>query len=154
MTITGSEFVGVTAVDFGASPATSFHVNSSTSITAVSPAGAGIVNVTVSAAGGTSATSKHDQFSYIPVVEGVAPNSGPTGGGTSVTITGEGFAVGAGATSFKFGKKAATDVACSSNSTCTATTPVSKVAGAVEVTAAVGKAKSAANPPGDQFTYE
>jgi alpha-tubulin suppressor-like RCC1 family protein len=154
VTITGSEFVGVTAVDFGASPASSFEVTSPTSIIAVSPAGAGTVNVTVSAAGGTSAISKHDQFGYIPVVEGVAPNSGPIGGATRVTITGEGFAVGAGATSFKFGKKAATDVACSSSTTCTATTPASKTAGTVDVVAAVGKLKSAANPPDDQFTYE
>ena len=154
LTITGSEFVGVTAVDFGASPAIGFEVTSPTSIIAVSPAGAGTVNVTVSAAGGTSAISKHDQFGYIPVVEGVAPNSGPIGGATSVTITGEGFAVGAGATSFKFGKKAATEVTCSSNTTCTATTPASKAPGTVDVAAAVGKLKSAANPPGDQFTYE
>ncbi len=154
VTITGSEFVGVTAVDFGASPATSVHVNSPTSITAISPAGAGIVNVTVAAAGGTSATSKHDQFGYIPVVEGIAPSGGPVAGGTPVTITGEGFAVEAGATSFKFGKKPAREVECSSTTTCTATTPASKVAGTVEVTAAVGKLKSAATPPGDQFTYE
>jgi alpha-tubulin suppressor-like RCC1 family protein len=154
VTITGTQFVGVTAVDFGANPATSVHVNSSTSITAVSPAGGGTVNVTVTAAGGTSATSKHDEFGYIPAVEGVAPDSGPLGGGTSVTITGQGFAVGSGATTFKIGKKAATEVDCSSNTTCTARTPASKAAGAAEVLATVGKLKSSPNPPGDTFTYE
>jgi hypothetical protein len=52
-------------VDFGSTAATSFTVNSATSITATSPAeSAGTVNVTVTTPGGTSATSYHDQFTY------------------------------------------------------------------------------------------
>ena len=50
---------------FGGVAAASFTVNSDGSITAVTPAGtAGTVDVTVSAAGGTSATSPADQFTY------------------------------------------------------------------------------------------
>jgi alpha-tubulin suppressor-like RCC1 family protein len=154
VTISGSEFQAATGVDFGANPAEKFVINSPTSITAVSPPGAGTVSVTVTAPGGTSPSSKHDQFEYIPAVTNITPSSGPHAGATSVTITGAGFAVGTGTTTFKFGKGAATEVKCSSTSTCTATTPASKKLGAVEVIAAVGKAKSAANPPGDQFTYE
>ncbi|MGD0452381.1 MAG: IPT/TIG domain-containing protein [Solirubrobacteraceae bacterium] len=153
VTITGSSFEAVTAVSFGASSAAHFTVNSPTSITAVSPAGAGTVDVTVTAAGGTSAISKHDRFGYTPAVEGVAPGSGPVAGGTSVTITGAGFAVGAGTTTFKFGSKRATAVNCASSTSCTAIAPANN-AGTAQVTAAVGKLKSAANPPGDQFTYE
>ncbi len=153
VTITGSRFEEVAAVRFGASSAAHFTVDSSTSITAVSPAGAGTVDVTVTAAGGTSATSKHDRFGYTPAVEGVAPGSGPVAGGTSVTIAGDGFAVGAGATAFRFGSKRATDVNCATTTSCTAIAPANK-AGTMQVTAEVGKLKSSANPPGDEFTYE
>jgi hypothetical protein len=64
--ITGTGFTGVTAVHFGPTPATAFTVNSATSITATSPAGAsiGAVDVTVTAQGGTSATSPADEFTY------------------------------------------------------------------------------------------
>jgi hypothetical protein len=62
-------------------------------------------------------------------------------GGTSVTISGSGFALGAG-TEFKFGRVLASGVSCSSSSSCTATAPAAAKAGAVEVIAAVGKAES------------
>lgn len=63
--ITGTGFTGATAVNFGATPATAFTVNSDTSITATSPAGStGTVDVTVVTPAGTSATSAADQFSY------------------------------------------------------------------------------------------
>ncbi len=65
VTITGSNFIGVTAVRFGATAATGFTVNSSTQITATSPAGAaGTVDIRVTTAGGTSVTSVADQFTY------------------------------------------------------------------------------------------
>ena len=62
--ITGTGFSGATAVKFGASSAKSFTVNSTTSITAVSPKGKGTVDITVTTPGGTSATSAADQFTY------------------------------------------------------------------------------------------
>jgi len=153
VTITGSNFDGATAVSFGAHSAAEFTVNSQTSITAVSPAGAEAVNVTVTTPGGTSATSRRDQFSFTPSVESVTPASGPTAGGTTVTVAGAGFALGTTATTFKFGSKRATAVECTSNTSCTVTSPAN-VAGSVEVTATVGKLKSPANPTGDRFTYE
>ncbi|MBS0516965.1 MAG: IPT/TIG domain-containing protein [Proteobacteria bacterium] len=64
VTITGTNFTGATAAKFGATNATSFTVNSSTQITATAPAGAGTVDVTVTTAGGTSATSAADQYTY------------------------------------------------------------------------------------------
>jgi cysteine-rich repeat protein len=94
VTIAGTGFSGVTAVDFGTSSAASFTVNSDTSITAVSPAASGgTVDVTVTSAGGTSATSSADQFTFVaaPVVSGISPNSGSVYGGTLVTITGANF---------------------------------------------------------------
>ena len=47
VTISGCKFSHVTAVDFGATPAKSFHVDNSHSIIAVSPPGTGVVNVIV-----------------------------------------------------------------------------------------------------------
>lgn len=55
VTITGYGFNGTTSVKFGATEATSFDVDSSTSITAVMPAGtAGDADIVVTAPGGTS----------------------------------------------------------------------------------------------------
>ena len=65
VTISGANFAGVTAVDFGSSRATSFMVNSEASITAVVPPGRDTtVDVTVTTPVGTSATSPVDQFAY------------------------------------------------------------------------------------------
>jgi hypothetical protein len=55
VTITGTAFTGATAVEFGSIAATSFTVNSATSITAKAPAGtSGMVKVTVTTPYGTS----------------------------------------------------------------------------------------------------
>jgi alpha-tubulin suppressor-like RCC1 family protein len=65
VTISGTNLSGVTAVKFGSTNATSFKVNSQTSLTAVSPAhAAGKVDVTVSGPNGTSAVSGKDRFTY------------------------------------------------------------------------------------------
>jgi len=64
ITITGTNFTGVSAVKFGSATA-SFTFNSATQITANSPAASvGTVDVTVTTPGGTSATSAADQFTY------------------------------------------------------------------------------------------
>jgi hypothetical protein len=92
-----------------------------------------------------------------PTVTAVSPNKGPTAGGTVVTITGTGFQYGV--EKVKFG---ATEVTCLETlATCKvesateikATTPV-HVAGTVDVHAVTPGGESAANPPGDQFTFE
>ena len=65
MIVTGTNFTGASAVELRAgNPATTFTVNSSTSITATAPSGTGTVDVTVTTSGGTSATSSADQFTY------------------------------------------------------------------------------------------
>jgi hypothetical protein len=67
VTLTGTGFTGASAVSFGTVPATSFTVNSDTSITATVPAGTvGIDDVTVTTPGGTSPTSPADQYVYHP----------------------------------------------------------------------------------------
>jgi alpha-tubulin suppressor-like RCC1 family protein len=155
-TITGSNFTGAMTVSFGGLPASSFTINSSTSITAIAPAGtAGAADITVTTASGTSAVGTHDVFKYeAPTIASISPAAGPLAGGTSVTVSGSGFAPGAGMTSFLFGKASGASVQCSSSTSCTFLTPPGKKAGVVEIIAAVGKSKSKKSPPGDQFTYE
>jgi alpha-tubulin suppressor-like RCC1 family protein len=67
VTIKGTEFTAASAVRFGAADATSYTVNSASSITAVSPAATvGTVYITVTNASGASATSKKSRFKYTP----------------------------------------------------------------------------------------
>jgi len=84
--IAGTGFTGATAVDFGNKSATTYTVNSATSITATSPAeSAGTVSVTVSTPAGTSATSNADQFTYLAPV---TPPAVPSGPATSSILSG------------------------------------------------------------------
>src|SRR4029077_21284225 len=101
VTITGANLGTATEVDFGGT-AVYFWVDSDSSIEAFSPAGVGTVDVTVTTDGGASAASAGDQFTFVaaPTVSSLSPNTGPPGGGTSVTITGASFT---GATEVDFG---------------------------------------------------
>lgn len=100
VTISGANFLGST-VTFGGVAATSVSVTSSTSITAVTPprSTAGAVPVVVTNGDGQSAS--FSSFTYTtpgPSIASVSPASGPTSGGTPITITGTGTAFVAGAT--------------------------------------------------------
>jgi hypothetical protein len=97
ITISGTNFTGATSVLFGSVPA-DFTVLSDTSILATAPAqaaGSAPVDVTVTTYTGTSAASTNDQVTYqaaaVPSVSGVTPNSGSTGGGSVVYISGSHF---------------------------------------------------------------
>src|SRR3984893_2930283 len=150
VTITGTNFSGATAVSFGSNAAASFTVNSATQITAPSPAGVGTVDVTVTTAGCTSAISSSDRFTYgpAPTVTNVNPNTGPTSGGTSVTITGTNFS---GATAVSFGSNAAGSFTVNTAGTqITATSPAG--IGTVDVTVTTAGGTSAISS-GDRFTY-
>ncbi|HEX4186627.1 MAG TPA: IPT/TIG domain-containing protein [Solirubrobacteraceae bacterium] len=153
VTITGTNFTAVTAVKFGSVAASSFTVNSATTIKAVAPEEpAGSVQVSVTTEFGTTPVSSAAVYKFAPAVTAVSPNSGPVVGGTSVTVTGVGFAPGTTATKFKFGTTRVTGVSCASSTECTMTAPA-HVAGTVDVTATVNKVSSAKQPPGDSFTY-
>ena len=149
VTITGTNFSGATAVRFGSNAAGSFTVNSATQITATSPAGIGTLDVTVTTAAGTSATSSADRFTYAPVptVTNVNPNTGPPSGGTSVTITGTNFS---GATAVRFGSNAAGSFTVNSATQITATSPTGIGTLDVTVTTAAG---TSATSSADRFTY-
>src|SRR5438445_2259869 len=111
--ITGSGYCNaVSAVKFGTSPAQSINVLADTLIQAVTPAHvAGLVDVTVTNAAGTSATSTADEYFYFPptpnVYTSLSPqrildtrtNSGTLGPGGSVVLSIGGVYVPAEATS-------------------------------------------------------
>jgi hypothetical protein len=160
--ISGAGFIGVTDVYFGAVPAASFNVNSPTSITAVpSPGTAGRVEVTVTTVYGESPAQwcvKNrpciilDYYKFAePTITELSPDSGPEAGGTSVTVTGTGFAIGVGLTSFSFHAIPASEVECIALTMCTLVTPPHK-AGTVPVTAAVGEYKTR-QPMAAHFVY-
>ncbi|QUP55242.1 autotransporter domain-containing protein [Ralstonia syzygii] len=88
VTVTGTSFTGATAVKFGTANASSFTVNSATSITATSPAAsAGTVDLTVTTSGGTSATSAADQFTYVAPPSPSASSATVAHGSSSNAIT-------------------------------------------------------------------
>jgi alpha-tubulin suppressor-like RCC1 family protein len=148
VTISGSNFNEVTAVKFGATSATSFKVESETKITAVSPAGVGTVDVTVTSAGGTSATGAADEFSYAPSVTGLEPSYGPKAGGTSVTISGTNFSE---VTAVHFGSTNAKKYTVNSTSSITVSSPAG-AGGPVDVTVTTAGGTSATSAA-DQFSY-
>jgi hypothetical protein len=154
VTITGTNFTRASTVRFGSTPATSVVVESTRSIIATSPPGtAGRVEVVVDTQNGASAATNKARFTYEgPTVTGLSPASGPDAGGSAVTVTGSGFATGAG-TIFSLGKGTATSVNCSSTTECTLLTPAAAKPGAVDVRAKAGGKTSKKNPPGDRFTY-
>jgi hypothetical protein len=140
VTITGVNFKEVSAVDFGDVPAAEYTVNSTTSITAVSPAqSVGLDVVTVTTPFGTSkerfcGPKGHKEQCLIgshykvlePTLTSISPASGPTTAGTPITITGTGFELGTSGTTIKFAKGLASDVDCASSTECTALAPGGK----------------------------
>ncbi|MBV9122451.1 MAG: IPT/TIG domain-containing protein, partial [Planctomycetes bacterium] len=92
--------------------------------------------------GGSKATPS------VPTVTGITPNSGPTAGGTPVTITGTGFTA---SSAVLFGSVPATDVQFVSAASLIAVAPA-EAAGTVDVTVTTADGTSAASA-GDQFTF-
>ncbi|MEE4419006.1 IPT/TIG domain-containing protein [Streptomyces bugieae] len=127
VTITGTNLGGATAVHFGTKLAT-ITANTPTSVTVISPSGTGTVNVTVTTPGGTSNPLP---FFYVgaPFKSSLSPVSGPTAGGDTVTIRGNGLST---ATSVAFGAASATPTVVN-DSQLTVTVPAGAAAGPVGV---------------------
>ena len=153
VTITGTNLgaVGAATVLFGTTAATIVS-DTGTQIVATSPAGTvGTVDVTVATAGGTSATTAADQFTYVaaPTVTKISPVAGSVSGGTSVTITGANLA---GATAVMFGKIDAASFNISPAGQIVATSPAGTAAGSVDVTVVTAGGTSKVSAA-DKFTY-
>jgi len=157
VTIRGSGFSGAVAVDFGTAAAADFEVLADSQIVAWAPAGLiGLVDVTVTASGGSSAASIADQFTYIPLKPpkpsslSLTPNYGSVAGGAFVTLRGSGFT---NATSVTFGGQAARfDVLSDGQIVATAPPAPGGTPQAVDiiVTTPIGISTAV---PGDGFTY-
>lgn len=129
ITLTGTAFTGATQVQFHGVTA-SFTVQSDTQISAVVPTGVsnGTVTVKTPAGTATSASSFTVAPSPTPVLNTVAPATGPIG--TGVSLTGSGFT---GASSVTFGGQASTFTVVS-DSQITTTVPPGATSGNVVVT--------------------
>lgn len=129
VTITGTHFLANPRVRLGGLLAYNIIRVSDTTITATTPAhAAGAVDVMVLNTDNQSALLPNG-YTYIappagPTITGINPNSGPTSGGTVVTITGTNFETGAfvafGDNTTNYG---ATNIVVNSSTSITATTP-------------------------------
>jgi len=100
VTITGTNFSGVSSVKFNGTTATVFTVESPTQARANVPAGAITGKISVTTAGGTAMSAV--DFAMTPIIASFTPASGVEG--TEVTITGSHFT---GATAAQFNNVAA-----------------------------------------------
>jgi hypothetical protein len=130
VTIRGTNLTGTSSVSFATTPAT-FTVVNNILIAATTPVHvAGVVGVTAVTLGGKSnAVTYTYVVPPLPVVTSVSPTSGPTAGGTTVTIIGSHFT---GAFAVKFGTTAATTFTLVADNKITATSPA-HAAGTVDV---------------------
>ncbi len=83
----------------------------------------------------------------LPAITSISPSSGPTGGGTAVTIQGSGFT---GATAVLFGGASATGIAVEGDTVIVATSPPGNATVNISVTTPSG---SSAIVPASQFSY-
>jgi hypothetical protein len=130
VTITGENFDGTTEVRFGAAPAVSFTVNSSTSITAFVGSGdTGGISVTTK--GGTVVINGYTFIQPpIPAITSIIPASGPIG--TTVTISGSNFDPQSGNNIVYFGGVRAA-VTAASNNQLTVVVPIATTYGSISV---------------------
>jgi len=128
--ITGTNFVGGATVLFGAASGVNCTVTSATNIACTTPAhAAGQVGVTVANPNDGSPSTLPNAFTFAaidPSPTNIAPATGSSNGGDSVTITGFNFS---GPNQVKFGAvngtggQSATNVSTPNSQTITATTP-------------------------------
>ena len=107
LTVLGGDFTPASKVTFGGVAAKSVTYYSPEALSVTTPkAAAGLVDVQVTTAGGTSAKSGADKFYFgaAPTITKVSTASGAAAGGTTVTLTGTNFT---GATQVSFGDVAA-----------------------------------------------
>ena len=134
------------AVKFGTVPATSFSNWTTSSVTAVVPAGANGAVVVTAAGGVSSPAGPTFTLTSAPSITSIAPTSGAIG--SSVTIAGTNFNAQGTGSAVSFGNTPATSITSWTTSSITAVVPSGAVTGAVTVTAAGG----VTSPAGPTFT--
>ncbi len=130
ISITGTGFTESTTVTFDGNAATNVSYISATSLTCDTPAGTGTVDVVVTDSGNSDTLTNGYTYEVALSIISVAPTSGTTAGGTSVTVTGTGFIDGV--TTVAFDRDLATNVVFNSSTEVTCDTPA-HVAGTIDV---------------------
>ncbi len=134
VTITGTGFNANALVSIGSSPCLVLDIISTTTLTCAttSTIAPGVVNVTVTNSDTQSGTLSNG-FTYLgpPVLSLISPTSGPTAGGTLITLTGAGFHAGA---TVQLGSAFCAGVTVVSATTITCLTPFASMEGVVNVT--------------------
>ncbi|QIG45064.1 hypothetical protein G5V58_21910 [Nocardioides anomalus] len=124
VTLRGKHLKTAKKVLFGGSAGTSLKVASDKQLTVVSPPhAAGLVDVRVVTKAGKSAKSSLARYTFAvvrPQVAAISPTTGPTAGGTRVTVTGTGFNA---VTSVTFAGVPGTDVTVTSPTSLQVTSP-------------------------------
>jgi len=136
VTLTGTNFIGASAVAFGGTAVASFTVTNATTISATIGNGA-TGTITVTTPGGTATSNGAFTFIPAPVITSFTPSGG--GAGTVVTLTGTSFT---GASAVAFGGIAAASFTVVSNTSITATVGIGAT-GTITVTTLGGMATSA-----------
>ena len=141
VTIIGQGFLddgaGTNTVLFGTLLATGVVVVDDSTLTCVTPAalGPGDVDVSVTNTNGTGVLGAGFKYSTPPVLTSIAPTSGTSIGGTTVTLTGSGFQdTSPGINVVTFGGLPATGVVVLSDVSLTCVTPSGAAGGTVDVT--------------------
>ncbi|MCU0425232.1 MAG: IPT/TIG domain-containing protein [Candidatus Kapabacteria bacterium] len=137
VSITGTNFIGVTSASFGAVNAAGYMTVSATQVNATVAAGGATGNVQIVTSGGTVSLTG---FTFIPppTITSFAPMSAASG--ATVTINGTNFT---GATSVRFGGVDAASFMVVSATQITAVVAAGGATGSVQVTAPGGTATSA-----------
>ena len=150
--ITGTNLTGTSQVTFGGVAGTELTVVSSTRVTITAPArgSVGVVDVQVTAPGGTNTNTNADNYTYaaVPTITRLTPSQGPVAGGNQVTLTGTGLT---GATQVSFDGIAGTNLHVTNANTLTVTAPAHAL-GTIDVTVTTPGGTSP-NTTHDDYTY-
>ena len=138
VTLTGTHFLGATAVAFNGVSAPEFEIVSGTSIEAVVPLGASSGPISVVAPGGTAVSAQPFTVTLPPTLTRFTPSMGPVG--TRVTLTGTHFL---GATAVAFNRVSAPEFEIVSETSIEAVVPLGASSGPISVVAPGGTAVSA-----------
>ena len=152
VTVSGKHFTGVTTVRFGGDPGTHLDVTSDTSLTVQTPAhDTGTYRVRLIAPGRSSARTARSIYTFVttPDVTDVDPPVGTISGGTTVTVTGDGFTD---ATAVRFNGVPGTDLDVQDDSNITVTTPAG-TAGDARVRV-IKRGSSSERSDAATFTYD
>ena len=137
VTLTGTNFASPMTVTIGGASCTNVQIVSDTTATCTVPSGTlGSADVVVSSPTGDVTLAGAFSYANDPTISSVSPTSGPSTGGTTITISGTGFVPG---TTVKVGGATCTNVVIISSTSLTCTTPAGNPGNApIVVTTPVG----------------